>query len=597
MKKRGSTASLSTYSSNGGGCHGSSSSSLASSPTTSSTSTGISISIPGVSPKQTIPLLFLSQEQQHDVHDDYDYDDDSDLLPVVDDIEQQHLPHSYGNFEITIPTSSASSSSLVKLESAFTHQRRRTVLSTTNLVGLPTVSMIHPKNENNNNTNREKQQLQQQRNHNAALPPKKTNSNRSTDSDRSLKPADTLALLSGGAASAVGTANNSSSSSSATTTTNNDNMAQQYKQQAKAMQLCIGAAGIYGAYLYYGLVQEDLFRYRSSSAGAGFTFVWALQVLESAVTMSIGFFGRRIVDGSGGGRHRRQQQKGGAGTGTLPLSPFFQSGASQLAAKAFMSLSLTAGLSFPVVTLAKSAKIVPVMLGQLCMGGSSYSARDYAFAILIVVGTALLSAGNTTTTTTTTNNNHHTDADSNSNTLSGLVLIFLSLTADGFTGGLQKKLKRVTASMAPTTYDFLYYSHMAQLVVALVICTVTGELWIAPRYLSANPAVWWFVLASCVCSAVGQCFIFYVISCFDPLVCTTITTTRKVLTVVLSISFKGHDLTGEGCLGLGLACTALLLEVEGQVAAYRKRQQKQQQAGALVVEASSSTAVDKATSP
>ena len=315
--------------------------------------------------------------------------------------------------------------------------------------------------------------------------------------------------------------------------------------QTKAWQLFVGASGIYGAYLYYGYVQEDLFRYRSPDSGAGFTFVWFLQILESAVTMGIGYAGRRWI----GGRDN------------LPLAPFFKSGASQLAAKALMSMSLAAGLSFPVVVLAKSAKIVPVMLGQLCIGGSSYTVRDYMFAVLIVCGTALLSAGN-----------RNEQVPEGSDTVTGLVLIFLSLTADGFTGGLQKKLKRVTANMAPTTYDFLYFSHLAQLAVAIVICVVTRELWAAPAYLATNRAIWWSVLASCVCSAVGQCFIFYVISCFDPLVCTTITTTRKMLTVVLSISFKGHDLTGAGCFGLALAVTALIIEVEGKVTAYRVRQ-------------------------
>jgi solute carrier family 35 (UDP-galactose transporter), member B1 len=386
------------------------------------------------------------------------------------------------------------------------------------------------------------------------------------NSDHSIKPSDLLGFASTAAATTTTSSahtgstssgpqpsSNSSSSATATNSTGSSSSSSNTPVwRTKPFQLVVGATGIYSAYLYYGLVQEDLFRYRNSVTGQGFTHVWALQVLESTVTMVIGYLGRKFSGGRDG----------------LPLAPFFQSGASQLAAKALMSLSLSAGLSFPVVTLAKSAKIVPVMLGQLFMGGSSYAMRDYLFAVLIVVGTALLSAGGKTA------DDDHELAQSR-NTLSGLVLIFASLTADGFTGGLQKKLKRVTASLAPTTYDFLYYSHMAQLLVAVVICVVTRELWAAPLYLVQNPVVWWPVLASCICSAVGQCFIFYVISCFDPLICTTITTTRKVLTVVLSISFKGHDLTGTGCLGLGLAFTALMVEVEGQVTAYRKRKLKQ----------------------
>jgi solute carrier family 35 (UDP-galactose transporter), member B1 len=314
-------------------------------------------------------------------------------------------------------------------------------------------------------------------------------------------------------------------------------------------QLLIGASGIYGAYLYYGHVQEDLFRYRQADTGQPFNFFWALQMAESLVTLGIGYVGRKCW---------------GSGSHDLPLAPFFKSGASQLVAKALMSMSLAAGLSFPVVTLAKSAKIVPVMLGQFILGGSSYTLRDYTFAILIVVGTSLLSAGKTS---------HH-DNGASKDTLLGLILIVLSLVADGFTGGLQKKLKRLTASMAPTTYDFLYYSHMAQFVVATVIGALMGELTTAPKYLVQNPSVQWLVLASCICSAIGQCFIFYTINCFDPLVTTTITTTRKLFTVLLSIGLKGHILSSAGFVGLGLACTALLMEVEGKLSAFREKQKQ-----------------------
>lgn len=308
----------------------------------------------------------------------------------------------------------------------------------------------------------------------------------------------------------------------------------------KAWQLVIGTLGIYSAYLYYGYVQEDLFRYRDE-ADVGFTFVWFLQALESAATIVIGYAGRKLY----GGRD------------DLPVTPFFKSGVSQLAAKALMNMSLAAGLSFPVMTLAKSSKIVPVMIGQLIIGGASYSIRDYIFVSLIACGTALVSVGQ--------KNEHIPEG---SDTLPGIALICLSLAADGFTGGLQKKLKRVTASMAPTAYDFLYYSHLAQCAAALLLSCATSQLWMAPAYLVANPAVWWCVLASCICSTVGQCFVFYVISCFDPLVCTTITTTRKMLTVILSIGFKGHELNGAGFLGLGLAISALLVEVRGKVKRY-----------------------------
>lgn len=44
-------------------------------------------------------------------------------------------------------------------------------------------------------------------------------------------------------------------------------------------KLLIGAGGIYAAFLYYGSLQEDVFRYQAAD-GSFFTDAWFLQVLE-----------------------------------------------------------------------------------------------------------------------------------------------------------------------------------------------------------------------------------------------------------------------------------------------------------------------------
>jgi UDP-galactose transporter B1 len=315
------------------------------------------------------------------------------------------------------------------------------------------------------------------------------------------------------------------------------------KTQRKVFQLVFGSIGIYSTYLYYSVIQEDLFRYRDQN-GVGFTSVWFLQVIESAMDICIGRLGRKV--------HAEHEN--------FPRMLFFKSGASQLAGKVLMSLSLAAGLSFPIVVLAKSAKIVPVMLGQLILGGSNYTTRDYIFAGLLVCGTTLLSIGKSSP-----------HGETGHDTITGVFLILLSLLSDGVTGGLQKKLKKETAHLDLGMYDFLYHSHMAMMVLALVACHVTGEIASAPTYILKNPAIARNVLLVCICSAAGQCFIFYVITTFDPLVCTTITTTRKMFSVLFSLCFKGHILSEIGFLGMALAILALAVEVEGKLSTLRKK--------------------------
>jgi UDP-galactose transporter B1 len=307
------------------------------------------------------------------------------------------------------------------------------------------------------------------------------------------------------------------------------------RAQTQALKLCFGAAGVYACYLTYGHIQEDIYRFEGPDGGK-FTSVWLLQVLECACNVVVGTVGRQVC---GGHRPSRAAMRG-----------FFQSGASQVFAKVLTSLSLAAGLSFPVCVLTKSAKIVPVMLGQLVLGGSKYTAQDYVFAGAVVVGTTLLSLGKKSTQEFTTP--------------LGLVCIVLSLVADGFTAGLQKRLKKETESKPPTTYDFLLFTNVAMGAVALAIAVALGDMVRGLAFMSANPVLQQMVIMSCLLSALGQSFIFFVVAHFDPMVCATVTTTRKLLSVLWSITMKGHSISVQGYFGLVLAISGILLGLVGK---------------------------------
>ena len=110
-----------------------------------------------------------------------------------------------------------------------------------------------------------------------------------------------------------------------------------------SIKLLIGAGGIYGAYLYFGSLQEDVFRYVAQD-GTSFKQAWFLQVLEALANVIVGFVGLKLTGATQG----------------IPLTMFGISGAAQVSAKACTSLALANGLSFPVATLAKSGKMAPV---------------------------------------------------------------------------------------------------------------------------------------------------------------------------------------------------------------------------------------------
>lgn len=304
-----------------------------------------------------------------------------------------------------------------------------------------------------------------------------------------------------------------------------------------ALRLAVGSAGVYACYLVYGHFQEDVFRYRSPVDQQAFQSVWFLQVLECACNICFGLIGRRVC----GGRTPKSYR------------PFFVSGASQVFSKVLTSASLAAGLSFPVCILAKSAKMVPVMIGQLLLGGSKYGTKDYVFAALVVLGTTILSL-----------NKGSSSAQSFTTPL-GLVFITLSLFADGITGGLQKRLKKEMEAHPPTTFDFVLFTNIAMGMVALTIALLIGDVSKGVLFLYENPLLQQMVMTVCLLSTMGQFFIFYIVAHFDPMVCATVTTTRKMLSVMWSVATKGHAVSAHGYLGLMIAMSGILIGLQDKM--------------------------------
>ena len=310
-------------------------------------------------------------------------------------------------------------------------------------------------------------------------------------------------------------------------------------------KLLIGAGGIYAAFLYYGSLQEDVFRYVSPTDGSSFKQAWFLQVMEALANVIVGFLGMQLTGPTKG----------------IPLTMFGISGAAQVSAKACTSLALANGLSFPVATLAKSGKMAPVMAGSLLLGGATYSLREYLQVAAIIGGTAIVSMGK------------KKSSSGGDNSLMGVFYIVMSLALDGVTAGFQKRLKTETAKVGvkPKPYDFMFWTNLFMCITAVVIAGVLGEMASGIAYLVANPEIFSKIARFAVCFAVGQSFIFYTIANFDPLILSTVTTTRKIFSVLLSIFLKGHTLSVTGWSGIGLSVSGILSELQSKAASKKTK--------------------------
>jgi UDP-galactose transporter B1 len=326
------------------------------------------------------------------------------------------------------------------------------------------------------------------------------------------------------------------------------------KEEAKSggihplLKLAFGAGGIYISFLSYGVYHSQIFKYQDAN-GEKFKHVFFLQALEAAANVVIAGIALLIIG----------SQK------SLPLQLFLPAGAGQVFAKASMSLALANGLAFSVATLAKSAKMVPVMAGDIILGGKVYKLMQYLSVGAVIAGTVIV-----------TMDSDKKKKGSEESSMWGIFFICLSLTFDGIVGGMQGKLKKATKDKIGEDikpYDMMFWTNLVMGVTALCISLSpfrdttfafmpTTEFEEATTYLTNNPALLEKLAYFAGCSAAGQSFIFYTISNFDSLTCTTVTTTRKVMSVLIAIfTDPTQSLSEIGWGGLGLATVGISMEI------------------------------------
>merc|ERR1712151_351739 len=149
----------------------------------------------------------------------------------------------------------------------------------------------------------------------------------------------------------------------------------------------------------------------------------------------------------------------------LPLDKFALSGATQVAAKACTSLALANGLSFPVATLAKSAKMAPVMAGSIILGGKKYSLRSYLQVGSIIASTVMVSM-------------NKKSKPGQTSSLLGIVFICSSLLLDGVTGGVQDALKAKCKELGKKAlpYEMMFWTNFFMMIVAIIVSFCLGEV-------------------------------------------------------------------------------------------------------------------------
>lgn len=203
-------------------------------------------------------------------------------------------------------------------------------------------------------------------------------------------------------------------------------------------------------------------------------------------------------------------------------------------------------VAYPTQVVAKAAKPIPVMILGVLIGRKSYSMQKYFFILLIVAGVVLFM---------------YKEGQVNKNTENtglGEILLILSLSMDGLTGAIQERMRAAAKPSAQHMMLAMNYWSTLMLGAALVI---TGEGRAFMAFALQHTELFGHLASLALAGAIGQLFIFMMVSHYGPLPCSVVTTTRKFFTVLFSVVFFGNSLSGRQWLGTILVFSGLFADM------------------------------------
>ncbi|XP_015077116.1 UDP-galactose/UDP-glucose transporter 5-like isoform X2 [Solanum pennellii] len=204
-------------------------------------------------------------------------------------------------------------------------------------------------------------------------------------------------------------------------------------------------------------------------------------------------------------------------------------------------------VSFPVQTLAKCAKMIPVMIWGTIIMQKKYKGQDYFVAFLVTLGCSLFilypAEGDTIP--------YSREMES---TIWGVSLMMGYLGFDGFTSTFQDKLFK---GYDMEIHTQIFYTTVCSCLLSFTGMIMQGNLLMAIDFVSCHHDCFFDIALLSTVATASQFFISYTIRTFGALTFATIMTTRQLLSILLSCLWFGHPLSWEQCIGAVIVFGAL----------------------------------------
>ena len=323
------------------------------------------------------------------------------------------------------------------------------------------------------------------------------------------------------------------------------------KAHGLVITLLVCVIGLYGSFILWSVLQERINTkpYGTTELGDGVYFKAPLMIniVQAFFASIVGFVYCMVT------------------TKTSPFNVFTKNESSLTwkISKLFVLIAITSSLSSPLgyeslkhvdylaYLLAKSCKLIPVMLIHMVFYGTRFPLYKYIVAISVTFGVTVFTLS------------HH--ASKNSASIDdgdyelGMAQLIGSMLLDGLTNSTQDQLFQLQASN-PKMTKITGASLMC--ILNLLVCGLSLSFAVISKYheeidytlqfIREYPAVLRNILEFALFGSIGQVFVFIILEKFDSLILITATVTRKMISMILSVILFGHYLNNLQWGGVGL---------------------------------------------
>lgn len=204
-------------------------------------------------------------------------------------------------------------------------------------------------------------------------------------------------------------------------------------------------------------------------------------------------------------------------------------------------------ISFPTQVLAKSCKIIPVMIMGRIISRNKYEFYEYIVAGAISVGMIFFLSGS-----------YDQSKNTPITTITGLFLLCLYMVFDSFTSNWQSEIFK---SYGVNSLQMMCGVNLFSSLFTAASLFVQGGFTEGFEFSSQHPKFLVDCAILSISSAVGQLFIFFTIAKFGAVVFTIIMTLRQAVAILLSCLIYHHQISLLGVFGIFIVFLAIFVRV------------------------------------